>query len=121
MNRLVKIGKALADESRLRALGLLEPGELCLCQLIDIVGLAPSTMSKHMQLLVDAGLVEQRKEGRWRYYRLAGPDAPPEARDAMAWVRSSLARQPRVEADLAQREDVLSRDVRELTAACYRR
>lgn len=119
MDRLVKIGKALADESRLRALGLLEPGELCLCQLIEIIGLAPSTMSKHMQLLVEAGLVEQRKAGRWRYYRLAGADAPPEARDALAWVRSALIQQPRVVADLEHRDDVLKRDLGELTA-CYR-
>lgn len=119
MNRLVKIGKAFADESRLRALGLLEPGELCLCQLIEIIGLAPSTMSKHMGVLVDAGLVEQRKAGRWRYYRLAGPDSSQEARDALGWVRSSLAEQPRVQADLAQRVDVVNRDLRELTAACY--
>jgi len=119
MNRLVKIGKALADETRLRALGLLEPGELCLCQLIEVIGLAPSTMSKHMGLLVDAGLVEQRKAGRWRYYRLAGPEAPPEARDALAWVRSSLAGQPRVQADRAQRDEVLKRSLEELTV-CYR-
>lgn len=119
MNRLVKIGKALADETRLRALGLLKPGELCLCQLIEIIGLAPSTMSKHMQLLVDAGLVEQRKSGRWRYYRLAGSEAPPEARDALVWARASLAGQPRVQADLEQRVDVLKRSLDELTV-CYR-
>lgn len=119
MNRLVKIGKALADESRLRALGLLEPGELCLCQLIEIIGLAPSTMSKHMGLLVDAGLVEQRKAGRWRYYRLAGVEAPAEARGALEWVRSTLTQQPRVRADWAQREDVLTRNLDELTV-CYR-
>ena len=119
MNRLVKIGKALADETRLRTLGLLEPGELCLCQLIEIIGLAPSTMSKHMGVLVDAGLVEQRKSGRWRYYRLAGPDAPTEAHDALSWARTALAEQPRVQADRAQREDVLTRSLHELTV-CYR-
>ncbi|MFB6285191.1 MAG: ArsR/SmtB family transcription factor [Candidatus Bipolaricaulia bacterium] len=119
MDRLVKVAKALSDESRLRALGLLEPGELCLCHLIEVIGLAPSTMSKHMQLLVDAGLVQQRKAGRWRYYRLAGTGAPVEAHDALAWVRASLRQQPRVEADLRHREEALSRDVDELTA-CYR-
>ncbi len=119
MDRLVKVAKALSDESRLRALRLLEPGELCLCHLIEVIGLAPSTMSKHMQLLVDAELVQQRKAGRWRYYRLAGVEAPAEARDALVWVRASLLQQPGAEADLQHREDVLSRDVGELTA-CYR-
>jgi len=50
---------------------MLSGGELCACQIIEMLGLAPSTVSKHMSILRQAGLVETRKEGRWIYYRLA--------------------------------------------------
>jgi len=63
--------KALADETRLRALCALRGGELCVCQLIALLELAPSTVSKHLSILRAARLVESRKEGRWIYYRLS--------------------------------------------------
>ena len=63
--------KALADETRLRLALALRRGELCVCQLVELVGLAPSTVSQHLSVLRHAGLVETRKEGRWVYYRLA--------------------------------------------------
>ena len=68
---------ALSDPTRLRLLLALRGGELCACQLIGLVGLAPSTVSKHLALLRAAGLVAARKDGRWVHYRLAGrPDFP---------------------------------------------
>ena len=82
MNRLLLVSRALSDESRLRVLMALSGGELCLCQLIELLGLAPSTVSKHMQLLQQAGLVDYRKQGRWRFYRLSDPEtASPEVRE----------------------------------------
>ena len=63
--------KALADEPRLRALCALRGGELCVCQLIALLELSPSTVSKHLSILRSARLVESRKDGRWMYYRLA--------------------------------------------------
>ena len=62
---------ALSDPTRLRLLLALREGELCACQLIGLVGLAPSTVSKHLTLLREAGLVAARKDGRWVHYRLA--------------------------------------------------
>ena len=62
---------ALSDENRLRLVFALRHGELCVCQLVALLELAPSTVSKHLSVLRDAGLVEARKEGRWVYYRLA--------------------------------------------------
>ena len=68
---------ALSDPTRLRLLLALRGGELCACQLIGLVGLAPSTVSKHLALLRGAGLVAARKDGRWVHYRLADrPDFP---------------------------------------------
>jgi ArsR family transcriptional regulator len=64
---------ALSDPHRIRALMALRSGERCVCQIIELLGLAPSTVSKHMTILRQAGLVESRKDSRWVYYRL--PDA----------------------------------------------
>jgi ArsR family transcriptional regulator, arsenate/arsenite/antimonite-responsive transcriptional repressor len=58
----------------------LRPGELCVCQITELLGLAPSTVSKHMAILKQARLVESRKQERWIFYRLANHDAPAEAR-----------------------------------------
>jgi len=69
MNDLMDVLKALADENRLRALRALQGGELCVCRLIALLDLAPSTVSKHLSILRAARLVESRKEGRWLYYR----------------------------------------------------
>lgn len=66
--------KALSDASRLRALCALRAGELCVCQIVELLGLAPSTVSKHMSILANAGLVESTKKGRWVYYRQADLD-----------------------------------------------
>ncbi|MBN1602908.1 MAG: winged helix-turn-helix transcriptional regulator [Chitinispirillaceae bacterium] len=64
------ITKALSDPNRIRALCALRNGELCVCQIIELLGLAPSTISKHMSILKQAGLVDSRKDSRWVYYRL---------------------------------------------------
>lgn len=62
--------KALAHPARLRILALLRGGELCVCQLMEILGLAASTVSEHLSLLRRAGLVLERKEGKWVFYTL---------------------------------------------------
>ncbi len=70
MRDVMDVLKALADENRTRLLYALKSGELCVCQLIALLGLAPSTVSKHLTILRAARLVESRKEGRWMYYHL---------------------------------------------------
>jgi len=71
MRDIMDMLKALADENRLRALGALQGGELCVCQLIALLDLAPSTVSKHLTILRSARLIDSRKSGRWMYYRLS--------------------------------------------------
>ena len=76
--------KALADPARLRLMSLVlasEAGEGCICDLTDPVGLSQPTVSHHMKVLVDAGLLEREKRGRWAYFR-----AVPGAMDALASV-----------------------------------
>lgn len=89
MRAFIAITKALADENRTRTLMALRDGELCVCEVMALLGLAPSTVSKHLTVLHRAGLVESRKEGRWIYYSL--PDnSPSPVREAIEWVTDCL-------------------------------
>ena len=99
MREILSLTKALADENRLRALCALRDRELCVCQIIELLGLAPSTVSKHLSILHQARLVDNRKDGRWGYYRLAGDEAPEPARAALAWALDSLSGVPRIRED----------------------
>src|SRR5512134_2163679 len=62
--------KSVADPTRVRILKMLEGGELCVCQIIAVLALTPSTVSKHLSLLKSAGLVNDRKEKKWVHYSL---------------------------------------------------
>jgi len=107
MRDFMAVVRALADENRVRALLALRERELCLCQIIELLGLAPSTVSKHMTILKQARLVDSRKNGRWNYYRLADEDAPVEANEALAWVRKALSSDPQTCKDDARLEQIL--------------
>jgi ArsR family transcriptional regulator len=100
MNSIVAVTKALSDSHRVRALFALRKGELCMCQIIALLGLAPSTMSKHMSLLRQAGLVKSRKQERWMHYRLpetSNMSAP--IQGALEWVFRALARDESIKKD----------------------
>lgn len=88
--RAAALFHALSDETRLGILDLLRDGEQCVCDLQAAVDAAQSRLSYHLKVLKDAGLVADRKEGRWSYYTLV-PDAFAEAHDAVR----ALAPRPR--------------------------
>jgi DNA-binding transcriptional ArsR family regulator len=110
----LNITKALADENRLRMLLALQNGELCVCQITELLGLAMSTVSKHLSILYQAGLLNARKEGRWMYYSLPSKGAPTAAREGVAWVRRSLAGSERIAGDAKRLQRVLAMDLGEL-------
>jgi DNA-binding transcriptional ArsR family regulator len=114
MRDYLSIAKALSDESRVRTLMFLRGGELCVCQIIEMLDLAPSTVSKHMAILVLAGLVERRKNGKWHYYRLPGKDAPSEVQDALKWTQAALAKSPIVSRDVKRLKAVMKKDIKDL-------
>jgi ArsR family transcriptional regulator len=71
--RLAAVFKALADPARVKLVSLIAAstgGEACICDLTDPLGLSQSTVSHHMKLLVDAGLVTRDQRGKWAYYRV---------------------------------------------------
>jgi len=114
MKEVLAIAKALADENRTRVLMFLRAGELCVCQIMEMLGLAPSTVSKHLNVLHRAGLLESRKEGRWIYYRLPGKGAPACSREAIRWLQANLADDPRIVQDAKKLKCVLKMTRQEL-------
>lgn len=114
MQEFMNITRALADENRVRAILCLRHGEMCVCQMIDMLKLAPSTVSKHLAILQQAGLVESRKKGRWRYFRVAGPKASRLARMGVCWVVKSLAEADNTVCDDKRLQAVMKKDIRRL-------
>jgi DNA-binding transcriptional ArsR family regulator len=119
MREVLQVAKALGDENRLRALIAVRDGELCLCQIIQVLGLSPATVSKHMDVLERAGLVQRRRQGKWRFYRLSDGQPAGPARRALEWVLVSLRRDPRIAADARQVRTIRKKDLVEVSA-CYR-
>jgi len=114
MREFMTVAKALADESRLRILLALKPGELCVCQITELFGLAASTTSKHLSILYQARLVDSRKDGRWMYYSLPGKEAPAAALEAIRWAAKALAEDSRIAEDAARLKKILAMDPVEL-------
>jgi len=96
LSRSVQVHKALAHPARLRILAMLRSGELCVCQITAVLGLAPSTVSAHLKELRNAGLTDERKEGKWVNIGLAGDD---ETGDLMERVLAQLGGDPQLIAD----------------------
>jgi DNA-binding transcriptional ArsR family regulator len=109
MFEFMNITKALADENRVRILTALNGREeLCVCQLIDMLKLAPSTVSKHLFILRNARLVNGRKQGRWMYYRLNTEGASSVVTGALKWVIRSVNKDPFIQQDDERLSEILS-------------
>ncbi len=70
-NRVDTMFRAFSDRTRLRILNLLRPGELCVCDLVRVIGSPQPTVSRHLAYLRKAGLVAAQRQGLWMYYTLA--------------------------------------------------
>lgn len=66
-----QVFKALCDEKRLRILELLRDGEKCACKLLENLDIGQSSLSYHMKILVESGIVESRQEGKWTHYTIS--------------------------------------------------
>lgn len=86
-----RLFKALADETRLKLLHLVRHEEVCVCDLVAAMGMPQGTLSHHLLLLHQAGLVSVRKQGRWNYYRATPMASEPLRVFADAGRRPSLA------------------------------
>jgi len=103
MKDTVKLFKALSEEVRLRILGLLMYGELCVCDLMAVLDLPQSTISRHLSYLANAGWLAGERRGIWMYYRLIKDDGGLQ-QDLMAVLIKHLAELPAVGRDHARLE-----------------
>ena len=103
---LQKVFKTFSDPTRVRILGLLEREELAVQELMDVLGMAQSRVSRHLAILRDAGLVQDRRDGTYVFYRFVGP-GPGAWQEAWALVARALASDPTSERDLAALSQVM--------------
>ncbi|MCB1056723.1 MAG: winged helix-turn-helix transcriptional regulator [Acidobacteria bacterium] len=111
---LVETSKGLAHPARLRLLGMLATGELCVCQMTAVLGLASSTVSQHLSVLSRGGLVADRKEGKLVYYRLGEGEI---AKTVLPPLLALLGEDEQAKADRALIERLREVPVLELCAA----
>ena len=92
----VSAARALGHPARLRAVAMLRAGELCVCQITEVLKLAPSTVSAHLKELKQAELVSERKNGRWVYFGLTDNES------THPWIEAALSavvNDPQIDAD----------------------
>ncbi len=111
LSRIVQVHKALSHPARVRILAMLRAGELCVCQVVDVLGLAPSTVSAHLRELRHAGLTSERRQGRWVNVGLAT--------DGVAWpladeTLNRIGTDPRISADMERVRELRRIPVRDL-------
>lgn len=94
-----RVMKSVADPTRVRILKLLEKGEMPVCQVIAVLAFDQSTISKHLLLLKMSELVQERKEGKWVYYSLAGSGGSTYARKMLHSLRGWLNDDPVIAKD----------------------
>ena len=102
VERLMKAG---SDRTRLRIIKMLEPGPLCVCQIVHALRLSQSTVSKHLSVLKGAGLVDDERRGKWSYYRLAR-GGKGDAGKVISFVSVACAGDPLVSRDLARANEM---------------
>jgi len=111
MQSVMSILKALGDENRTRVvMALMKTGELCVCQITELLGLAPSTVSRHLSILTQAGLIESHKKGRWVHYRIAENEAGSMINAARVFVWNALLDDAKIARDARHMNEILKKD-----------
>ncbi|MGD8896724.1 MAG: metalloregulator ArsR/SmtB family transcription factor [Acidobacteriota bacterium] len=109
LEQTIGVLKAMGHPVRLRILAMLREGELCVCQMTALLDLATSTVSAHLSDLKRAGLVSERKQARWVFYRLVDEESP-----TLASVWATVARDEQVQADVRLLRQIKKVDIAEL-------
>lgn len=97
--RHVTVFRALGDPNRIRILKMLEPRELCVCEVREILGLSLSTVSKHLSILRDADLIVDSRDGKWVNYQLNDRSTDRIVRSLLTSLRTSFEDDPDVQSD----------------------
>lgn len=109
MKQFIKVMKALSDPNRVRLLKILQRRTLCVCEIRASLGIAQPTVSKHLKILEDAGLVGRQKEGLWVNYSLTNGSRSPYAATMLGNLRHWLADDPGIR-DLIEKSDAIRRE-----------
>jgi ArsR family transcriptional regulator, arsenate/arsenite/antimonite-responsive transcriptional repressor len=109
MKEFIKVMRALSDANRVRLLKLLQKRRMCVCEIRAALGIAQPTVSKHLKILEDAGLVSREKEGLWVNYFLSDGGRSPYAASLMGNLRHWLDDDPEIQ-DLMERSKDLRRE-----------
>ncbi|GAB4328373.1 MAG: hypothetical protein Kow0037_02610 [Calditrichia bacterium] len=106
MRDLSRFFKALSDPNRLRILKMLEIRPLCVCEITEILQLATSTVSKHLSILRDAGLILDNKEGKWVNYQLNHSADSPYVSQILPLLHEWLKNDPTIKNDSKMAKNV---------------
>ena len=102
--------QALSDKGRLRILCALRHGELCICWIVEMLGFAPSTVSRHLSVVRSAGLIQTRKQERWVYCSLPSMPVSPIIGKILPQIFQSLENSPEVRADARLIKRILKKE-----------
>lgn len=108
MQKTSQLFKALSDDTRLRIMGLLLNGELCVCEVMAILELPQSTVSRHLAYLKNSGLVSDRRRGIWMHYQLSAGESNIH-KDLIELLREDIAEIPQVRDDQENLREFLSK------------
>jgi DNA-binding transcriptional ArsR family regulator len=114
MNNTLSVIKSISDKNRLRVLSaLLVHTELCACQITEFLSVTGATTSRHLGLMVNAGVLKNRKHGRWIYFRINTED--PSLTTLLGWVKNRIETSQQVKEDLEALKQILHISCEELS------
>lgn len=102
---------ALSDANRVRILKMLEIKPMCVCEITSVLGLAPSTASKHLTVLRDSDLIQDDKDGKWVQYRLNSNADEKAIKNALKTIKNSLNDDKQVLTDIKKAKTVSRKDI----------
>jgi ArsR family transcriptional regulator, arsenate/arsenite/antimonite-responsive transcriptional repressor len=111
VKEFIKVMKALSDPNRVKLLKMLQKRMMCVCEVQAALGIAQPTVSKHLKLLEDAGLVNRKKEGLWVNYSLTDGSRSPYAATLLGNLKHWLADDPGIRQLLKKGETIRREDL----------
>ena len=111
MKEFTTVCKALSDTNRVRIVKMLEIKPLCVCEITDVLRLAPSTVSKHLSILKSAGLVFEQRENRWVNYHLNRATTKPCAGIMLNTIKTQCTDDPIIREDKSKVKHINRMDI----------
>ena len=112
MKEFLKVMKALSDRSRVKIMKMLQRRVLCVCEIQKALGIAQPTVSKHLKVLEEAGLITFHKQGLWVNYSLADGERSPYAASLIGNLRHWLDQEPEIAGLLEKLPEIRREDIR---------